>query len=676
MFLADPPPVVAPSQQADQPDVIEVVGTRNAQTLKIDRRTYSVQQTPHSAQKDAIQLLRGLPAVTVSPDDGITLLGNSNVKIFVDGRPYLGDSGQYLRTLHGSDVERIEIMTNPSAQYSAEGSAGIINFVLRKKQGGGTSGTIGTEIWTPGDVRSDATIKIKNGKWTLELSGAVDTGRTRSHYEKLRSVEQVPGGPVTIDHETGGGPTHETSGYGSGKLSYDIDPKTSVSAKVIGIGYRTSSLNRAQFRGVTPDFNPFDEHQIYASSGSFLIGELAFDHKGATEGETLTASLTASNNPRQPETDTSEFSTGGSLFTERVKASREQKGQLDWQHPMAKGQILSLGGTWDRSQLTERYRFTSAGTGGLSGFVAADQFRGVDDRLMAYTTFQQPIGSWTVMPGVRVERDNRRISSPGHPEVRIDRTDLFPTLHIDHAFSKALSLTISYSKRIDRPQLNELRPYSIVEDVLNAKQGNPHLRNQSTDAYEVNLHYHRNKLDAGVVFYDRETSGLWNTAYTVVAGINVFSQVNAGHSRDRGAEIDVSTPIFARVKVSGNVNLFDQRVPVDAVNGTTTEERFRFTTNMTLEWDGAERGNRPGDIAQLQWIYSSPSRAFDVRSSYWNWLSLSYTHSFSRTLSATGTVDYQSANRHRLQAVLVQEDFAAHRPVVFKLKLLKTFGKH
>jgi len=671
MLAADPPAIAAA-----QPDVVEVIGTRHDEALKIDRRTYRVQQTPHSEQKDAIQLLRSVPSVTISPDDSIALLGNANVRIFVDGRPYLGDPAQYLHTLHGSDVERIEIITNPSAQYSAEGTGGIINFVLRKKQGDGTSGTITTEISTPRAVGSDASVKIKNGKWTLELAGAVDTGRSRSNYRKLRSVEENAGGPATINLETGGGPTDETSGYGSGKLTYDVDPKTSISANVIEIGYRSHALNKAQFEAVTPDFSPFSERQLYASSGSYMIGELAFDHKGSKEGETLTASLTTSSNPRQPETDTAEFSTGGSLFTERVKAFEEHKGQIDWQHPLKNGQILSLGGIWDRTRMSERYRFASDDTGGLSAFVAADRFAGVDDKLMAYTTFQQPIGSWTVMPGLRLERDNRRITSPGHPEVRVDSTDLFPTLHVNHALSKALTLTMSYSKRIDRPQLNELRPYAIVQDVLNAKQGNPELRNQSTDAFEANLHFHRGKLDAGLLVYDRETQGLWSTAYTVVNGINVSRQVNAGHSRSSGAEIDLSTPIVARLKVSGTVNLFDQRIPVDALSGSASDERFRFTTNTTLEWDGPEHGDRPGDVAQLQWIYNSPYRAFDIRYGYWSWLSLSYTHSFNRTVSMTATANYQSRNRHWLDAALVQEDAWVRRPVEFKLKLLKTFGKH
>src|SRR5581483_6567249 len=115
------PAVVAPAP-ADQSDVIEIVGSRPDQALKIDRRTYRVQQNAHTEQKDSVQLLRGLPAVTITPDDQIQLLGASNVTIQIDGRTLTDpDTIAFLRTRHGSDIERIEVITNPSAQYAAQG---------------------------------------------------------------------------------------------------------------------------------------------------------------------------------------------------------------------------------------------------------------------------------------------------------------------------------------------------------------------------------------------------------------------------------------------------------------------------------------------------------------------------------------------------------------------------
>jgi outer membrane receptor for ferrienterochelin and colicin len=676
MFAADPPAVVQPGATADQSDVIEVFGTRSDQALKIDRRTYRVQDNPHTAQKDSVQLLRGLPAVTVSPDDTIMLLGISGVTIQIDGRPVSNPNTiAYLHTLHGSNIERIEIITNPSAQYSPLGTGGIINFVLRKKQREGVSGNISSEVTSRGHGNVDASLKVKRGKWTYEFGGGgrVGTG-SRSTYHKLRSTEAALRETPTINTEDGGGRSRGTEGEASAKIAYDLDPKTNVSAKMLAATARDTNTSHADFEGLTPDFQSFSQRQHFTTTASFLLGELNFDHKGSKEGETLGASLRLFDIPTQHEAGDADFSDGGAFSTDKRKHFTFVTGQADWQHPMGKGQILSLGGKWDYSRMSERYQFTSTGTDGLLGTAAADQFRGVENNLAAYATFQQPIGGWTFMPGVRIERNSRRITSAGHPNVRITHTDLFPTLHIDRSLNKSIDLTLSYSKRIDRPQLNDLRPYPIIQDVITRKTGNPLLKDQSTDSYEINLHYRRKKIDAGVILYDRETGHLWNKSYSAIDGVTVFTIVNAGRRRDRGAEIDVGAPIIRHVKVNASLNLFDSRGPIDVVGGNGTDQTLRFTNNATIEWDGPDRGNRPGDVAQLQWIYSSPVRDFQFRDFAWNWFSLSYTHSFSRTVSVSGTANYQARIRHRLVAPLVQEFYSERRPVEFKVKLLKTFG--
>ena len=674
MPALQPSAAVQLSPYSDQQDVIEIVGNRQEQALKIDRRAYQVQQTPHSQQKDAIQLLRGLPAVTVSPDDGISLLGSGNVRIFVDGRPYAADPKAYLRSLHGGDIERIELITNPSAQYSAEGTAGIINFVLRHKQGEGVSGTALAEISTPGHGYVDATVKAKHGKWTFELHAGGRAGKSSpSTYHKLRDVETGAGGTPTINSENGGGWSRGTEGEGSAKATYELDSKSSLSASLLGAAWRDVSNSHADFSGLTPDFLSFTEQQRDIKPGRFMIGELNLDHKGSKEGETVTVLLRGYTRTLR-ERNADDLSSGSALSIQRPERLFGIYGQADWQQPLSKGAILSVGGSWNYRKLAQHYHFQSTGGDGSLGPNSVDQYEAIGNTLAAYATFQQPVGSWTVMPGMRVERNGRRISTRGLPDVRIDRTNGFPTLHIEHRLTKTLDLTLSYSKRIDRAPEDWLRPFRQVEDVLSIVQGNPNLRDQSTDSYEINLHYHRNKIDAGVIIYDRETSRLWNQSYSVVDGVNLRTFVNAGHSIDRGAELDLSSPIVDRFKVSASVNLFDQRVPLD-LTGTTYDERLRYTANTTLEWDGPLRGKIPGDVAQLQWIYNSPARQFQISQLAWNWLSASYSHNFSRTVSLTATMSYATASSHRLLAPLVQEFYRKREPAEFKIKVLKAFGK-
>lgn len=673
MPMFEPPAIVQQATEIGQPDVIEIVATRSDQMLKIDRRTYQVQQTPHSAEKDTLQLLRGLPAVTISPEDQINLLGSSNVKILIDGH----ETRTNLHTLHGSDIERIEVITNPSAQYSAEGTAGIINIILRKKQTQGLSGNASVEGSSLGRVNGNGTVKYKRGKWTYELSSNGMAGSwRRSTYHKLRSVEAAPGGPATINSEDGGGPSRSANAGLGAKATYELDSRTNLSAEAFGGAGRSKSVNQAEFKGLTPDFSSFSQRQTQSNGVNFLAGVFTFDHKGKRQGETLKASAAFFGNPHTRDTTDAELSDGRNFFSERRTGSLFSDDKIDWEHPIGKNEILSIGASWLFLQEHNRYRFMSSDLR-FSGSNISDDYRGTESTVSAYTTFQQQVGGWTIMPGLRVERNTRHVSSPGQEQVRIHRTDVFPTLHVEHPLSKTITLTLSYSKRIDRPQIGLLRPYPVELDVLTVTQGNPRLRDQSTDAYEVNLHYHRGKIDAGLIVYDRETSRLWNDSYIVnSAGQNVSSTINAGHRTDRGAEFDLNAPLLSRVKLSTSLNLFDSRVPIHAVSGLSRREQFRFTSNSTLEWDGPDHDKKPGDIAQLIWHYESPATQFEFRNFGWHQLTASYTHSFTRNLSITATAESGTVHYgHRLIAPLVQEYYAVHNRTEFKLKLMKTFGK-
>lgn len=671
MFAFDPPAISQAAPASNQPDVIEVVGTRTDQALKIDRRTYQVQQTPHSLQKDTFQLLRGLPAVTISADDQINLLGSGNVKILIDGH----DTRTDLHTLHGSDIDRIEIITNPSAQYSAEGTGGIINIVLRKKRAEGLSGNASVEGSSLGHANGNGSVKYKKGKWTYEGTVFADGGSfRRSTYHKVRSVEAFRGGRATSNSETGGGPQHIDAGFVQAKLTYDLDSRTSLSAEAGGGAFEQGATNRSDFRALTPDFQSFSQLQRSNSIGTFLEGKVAFDHKGLREGETLSATILGNGLVSGRNTVSALLSNGGALDTEIHDDPFWGEAKVDWAHPIGTRQILSIGAIWDLQAVRHHYRFT--GSGVAFGGEAVDSYRGRISTLSAYTTFQQKIGTWAIMPGVRIEQNSRNSSSPGRADFSRKQADVFPTVHIEHPIGKTLDLTLSYSKRIDRAQIDVLRPYQVVRDVLSVSQGNPDLRDQSTDAFEANLHYHRGKLDAGLIVYDRETKRLWNQSYFVnSAGQNVVTTVNVGHRSDRGAEFDVNTPVLSRVKLTASINLFDSRVPIDAVSSRAMEEQFRFTSNSTLEWDGPDRGKKPGDIAQLTWHYESPATQFQYRDFAWHRLTLSYTHSFNRTLSLSATADSGLLHHgHRLVAPLVQEYYAEHNRAEFKLKLMKTFG--
>ena len=675
MFVADQPAAVAPSE-ADPLDVIEVVANRPDQAQKIDRRAYRVKQNPQSDQFNGIQLLRGLPAVTITPDDQIMLLGAAGVTIMVDERPVQGDPILFLRTLHGSDIERIEIMTNPSAQYSA-GTGGIVNFVLRKKREDGLSGSANAEVSSRGGLDGSTTIKKKKGNWTYEVQAEGKTGRTSNWtYQKLRSIQEVEGGPATINSEDGGGHSSHNFAYLYGKVTHDLDKRTNIAVAAFGGIGATPTRTHADFVGLTPDFESFSERARSNFSATWTGVELTLDHKGKKDGETLKGSANFYGNPSARQSITSEFGDDNRYSSVRRRPGFFARSSIDWVHPIGKDQILSVGSEANLFHANFGYDFSSNDPGQF-GPDTDDGFEVRESKVSAYATFQRAFGKWTIMPGLRFEGWDRTISSPERPSVKPSRANLSPTVHIEHPLSKTLNMTLSYSKRFDTPGPEDVAPYPIVIGPLAIQQGNPRLKEQVTDAYELNLHYSRKKVEGGVILYDRETDRLWSNVYTVNdAGLNVSTPFNVGHRSDRGAQFDISTPLLKRVKGTASINLFSRRVPIASSAGGD-DTMFRYTANATVEWHAKQKETTPGDIGQVQLTYESPSREFQFRNDGYYSLNLAYTHSFSPTLSVTANLNGLGSmhNRHRLLAPLVQETYDKRDGPEFRLKLVKTLGK-
>ncbi|MBV9929441.1 MAG: TonB-dependent receptor [Alphaproteobacteria bacterium] len=676
MMLAQAPPAV--TQTESQSEVIEVVATRPDQGLKVDRRTYRVLQTPHSAQKDAVQLLRGLPAVTITSDDQILLLGSGTPKILIDGRPYAGDARKYLRTLHGTDIERIEIMTNPSAQFSAEGTGGIINLVLRKQNSADTSGNVSFEASTFRRLQTDLTLKGKQGPLAYELTAGGNVGwQSRWSFERRRGVRATPAGEESMVVENGNGGYRGTDGRLNGKLTYDLGARTSVSASVVGGGGVDELFSAGNLESPTPGSSSVSERRVVRSVASFLTAGLNVEHKGERDGDTFSIAAQLYGNPQVRDATTARFGDGSSFSAEERKKALETHIQTDWARQVGKGQLLSLGGSWDLNTSSFLYRFASQGAGAALGLDTADQYEATSSTLAAYASFQQSLGKLTVLAGIRGERNTLEVTSFAPTGVKTDRTHLFPSAHIKYVLGKGLDLTASYSKRIDRVPLQYLRPYGSVEDSVTLFEGNPHLRDQSTDAYEMNLHYRAKKVEAGVIAYVRQTNDLWSKSYSVTGGgAATYTYVNAGRRQDSGAQVDVSAPLLPRVKANASINLFHQRGPIETEAGRQTYASFRYTTTGTLQWTSPDRGKVPGDVAQLQWTYNGPSRSFQLRELAWYDVTLSYTRSFTRELSLSATFRYQGPYRYQLSAPLIREEYSRRRSPEFSVKLLRTFGRH
>ncbi|MCJ2183895.1 TonB-dependent receptor [Novosphingobium sp. 1949] len=672
MTALDPPTALPVASAEPSSDVIEVIGKRTNDTPEIDRRSYQIRETPQSAQKDALQLLRGLPAVTVTPDDRLLVLGAAITRLYVDGRPFLGDIGQYLHTLHGSDIARIEVITNPSAQFSSEGAGGVINLILRKTGQEGVSGNASYEANSWGYALVDTTINAKAGDWTYQLKASANVGRMlRRTLDETRRVGAQAS--ATANRESGLTTYDGGDGRVTAKVTHDLDAHTTLSAQARLGGGHDITVNALDFTALTDDFEPFSQHTRLDSHGAFLDGQVALAHTGTIKGEALNASVQAFKSTRLHDVTRARYSDGRWYRIARDHPARSLDAKLDWKHPMGSGQMLSTGASFHVDALDEDYAFTSNDAATL-GADTRNAYAARSRTLAAYATFQQAIGRLTLAPGLRGETNARRITSPDEETVQLDRTRLFPSFHASFEASKALRLQASYSRRIERVPLEYLASYGTLEDAYTRFEGNPALKDESIDSYELGIQLRPGPLEASATLYWRRTSQLWSESYTLnSAGTSVYTYVNAGNSTSAGGQLDLGLPLTGRLKLNASANLFDESTPLDTAGGAQRLHTLRYTTNGTLEWSTRERGATPGDVAQVQWSWNSAAREYQIRKGAWFDASLAYTHSVSPSMALTGTLRYSGTTRERLVTPLLDEDTARQRSPRVQIKLYKTF---
>lgn len=648
---------------------------------KIDRRSYRIAHDAKSNGAELIALLRGLPAITIGLDDAVALLGSPNVTILVDNR--LPSNGNLvLRSLHGAEIDHIEIMTNPSAVNAPDGTGGIINIVLRKNRRQGTSGTILAQADSLGGHQFDLSHKLRTGPWSFESEiGYRNVVRTQSTVTDTRiaASSAAPTGYRELRE------WRNRSHYlmASETIGYALDARTSLGLDAYLGSDQAPARTVSHFTGRTADFASFDQTGRQRARTTNGSGTLSFTREGAREGESLKLSLgyalertpgaqdVAIAYSGQP--GTAAYRHGGNTHSDDVTL------KLDVSHPMTGDRILSYGLSDNLSRRRSDQSFDNiSGNAGL-GPDYRDMIVGTRNVAAVYVSFQQPVGRWTILPALRAEAASFQGRPAALPAFRTAAANLYPSLHLSRALGRHVDVNLSYARRVDRPQIDQLNPFRILTSTTSANVGNPALGNQTTNAYEANFAFTRGPFVASAIVYDRETSNLWSTRSSGDPSGVIFAQtINAGHKSDRGAEFDINAPVARGLKLTATVNLFDSRAPVADKDRSRRESLLRYTADATIDWKlRTAHGGDAGDL-QAQIRYESARRLYQT--TYRPELSGNITYScpVTGTLSAVFEVENVfSARQSRsfLDTGDTQQSIAQRGPgTTCKIKLVRNFG--
>jgi outer membrane receptor protein involved in Fe transport len=630
-----PAPAPAPVDAAAPPPAEEniVVRAQSDQRTAIDRDTYIVRDTAEARTSNALDLLGRIPAITVQPDNSIRLLGTTGVTVLVDGRP--SPNPNVLRDLQGSEIARIEVVSNPSAQFSASGTGGVINIITRRTAPDGLRGSVTASVSRYGGHELRAGPTWTSGKWTVSGNAGwtVNGSEAESVRERL-SLDPASTAPDTFE-------TAELSSRfefinGNGQVSYRLTDKKTITLQG---GLITANARTISDSQIVRSNNPGAPlAQLTASDFGYdaYSASLEYRAEGSRQGELLTTSI-----QQQRFAPVSEVSTtvGEREFRFRSGAfTLARTFKLDYVRPLAGGRRVLVGGSVSQFRDFDRLEQSGDLPFGGNPFPASSTLDGSTREAAVYGSYQFPLLGGTLLAGLRVEGRDYQFADPGLGEGPGD-VHFFPSFHLERRLAEWLTGNLSYSRRITWPRQQQLSPVLRFSDSTTATGGNPALRPELTDAFEARLRGEVAGQTVSLTLFNRRTDDLFSSLSTLTDdGLLVTQPVNVGTRNDLGASVAVQGSFLRGLSYTLNANLIDRLIETEF--GPVREQKSTtYSGTAQLDYRDGQDGRRGADRISITATYSGPyddgllSRAAFFRAS------ATWSHSITDRLSSVVTVD-------------------------------------
>jgi outer membrane receptor protein involved in Fe transport len=594
---------------------VDVQADRPEFEYKIDKRVINVGQQHTALSGTAVDVLENVPSVTVDIEGNVQLRGSGNFTVLIDNRPTPLESNEALQQTPASTIDQIEIITNPSAKYEPDGTAGIINIVMKKTKRIGVNGIANVNLGLD-DLKNryggDILMNFRTSKANFFLGG--DYNR-RSFPGSSRVEHREYMGDTTTYRYSSGDSRRGGTGKGlRGGVDYSVTASDLFSA-----GFRTGGRS---FGGDSR--NAYDEwtapggiHAPYrsldASDREENYYELNADYKHnfAKAGHELLAQANVEGESgHDGETnelfDARDSLTSGQRSTESGP-SRDIRIKLDYTLPMRPNEKLQAGaqtriGTGDERNELFDYEAATGGYVFLQPYSHSIDYTHTIHSV--YGTYSNEFRKIGFQGGIRGEYTGRdiRLEDTGQ-KFAIDRWDFFPTVHLSYTFAQGRQTMASYTRRIQRPHEWELEPFLSWMDAYNVRQGNPDLKPEFIDSYEWAFQSSAGQSLFSVETYYRTTHNKVERVQSLYAPqVTLQSIENIGRDYSLGSELMINVNPVKPWNVNLMGNLYQYRVE----GGLFGEAFSRNSFNWSVRFNNTIRFT-PLTRLQINGMYNSAS---------------------------------------------------------------------
>lgn len=591
-------------------------------TNNLDKKVITVDKNMSIGGGTATDVMENVPSVSVDADGNVSLRGNANITLLIDGKPSSQtgiSTSDILNQIPANAIESVEVITNPSVRYDPDGTTGIINIVLKKKALQGFNGIISANAGTGDKYNGSLNLNYRKEKFNVfvgadarmyHMKTSMESSRTTTFSDIVNVLKQSQSGAM------------DRNMYSlSGGIDYFIDTRNnmtlSVNSRNMAFNSEGTTLN-SNYTGSDSLLRYFERKNLNDRSINSLEYTLSYRHLFPQKGREFTNDIIFSSNHMENRSVINQqdyLARGSELIGKPLlqqdtarNVNKSLTIQGNYVYPMNENGRIEAGYKAAFRDMTMRYDYSTFNdsTGWINQADLKNQYDYFDQLYAIYGIYGNSLGKFKYQAGLRFEQVwTTSTVLVTNTDYNSSYSSLYPSFHTQYDLGKERELQFSYSRRVQRPSPRELNPYVDYSDSLNIEKGNPALKPEFANSLEFGIQkYWKSSSLTSSIFYNHTKDVVEDISKLQGDGVTITQPMNINTSTKYGMELIGSASPQKWLKINVNVSFFRDVMSALSAENIPGSKLFSWNTRLNMTFIPWKDGS-----LQLIGTYNAPTRS-------------------------------------------------------------------
>lgn len=586
-------------------DEVTVSEQKQEMILSLDKRVFNVGANLTTVGGTALDVLQNVPSVIVTPDGEIQMRGSGNLLILIDGRPSgitTSNRQSALEILPADVIESIEIITNPSSKYQADGTTGIINIITKKSKNAGYNLRANLNVGTREKYNGNVSVNLRQGRWNVFGDYNLRDFK-RLNSQSLFREQNGKSGNSKINQSSDEINRDNNQNIKLG-FDYFLTKRATISGYTL---HRLAKDNNEENRYSTTNYpKTLSEPRIYLRNGIKTGGDsgldfyLGYKQTFDKSGQELTVDFMNISNNGFDDNDYiqnyfyRDFSTPSSYLPKRTEQSRATNQnstkilQADCVQPLNENTKIEAGLRGSLREFGNDFYysvFDKLSNSFRKDIRRSNRFAYNEAVYAGYLNYGHKWNKWSILTGLRAEyTDINTDQKTGIIPLTRSYLNLFPNVFLNRQINKQNQVQLNYSSRINRPSYKALNPFVNTNDLLNLITGNPYLQPENVSSFELTHQYFKKDFSLNSSIFYRNIQNTVARVRQIIGGDTTLTTFqNLNHNNSFGIELIASHRITKWLRTNGNISIFQSDIQGQTQAGEFTRSNISLTARLNFQ---------------------------------------------------------------------------------------------